>query len=68
MLDKTDRLLNIPEVRARSGMSRASIYRKLKDGQLLAVKIGRSTRIRESDLARFMAELKPYGASVREAR
>jgi excisionase family DNA binding protein len=54
-----DRLLRVPEVRERLGrVSRESIYKLINSGQLTSVKLGRSRRIRESDLEQFIAALR----------
>lgn len=44
----------VNEVRATTRDSRATIYRRIKAGQLEAVKIGSSTRIRTSSLIRLL--------------
>ena len=50
-------LLKIPDVMQRTGLSKASVYRVITSGQLKTVKIGRSVRITESELSRFINSL-----------
>ena len=41
----------------RTGLSRSGIYRVINSGQLKVIKIGRSVRISESELTRFIESL-----------
>ncbi len=50
-------LHRIPEAMARTGLSRSGLYRVINLGQLKVVKIGRSVRITEHDLADFINSL-----------
>jgi excisionase family DNA binding protein len=50
-------LLRIFEVMERTGLSKASVYRVINAGQLKTVKIGRSVRVTESELTRFIEAL-----------
>ena len=50
-------LLRLPQVMDRTGLSKASIYRVINAGQLKTVKIGRSVRISESELSRYIESL-----------
>jgi excisionase family DNA binding protein len=50
-------LLKFPEVMERTGLSKASVYRVINAGQLKTVKIGRSVRISETELSRFINSL-----------
>jgi excisionase family DNA binding protein len=50
-------LLKIAEIMARTGLSKASVYRVINAGQLKTVKIGRSVRVTESELSRFIEAL-----------
>lgn len=50
-------LLRIFEVMDRTGLSKASVYRVINAGQLKTVKIGRSVRVTESELSRFIEDL-----------
>jgi excisionase family DNA binding protein len=50
-------LLKLPEVMERTGLSKASVYRVINAGQLKTVKIGRSVRISETELSRFINSL-----------
>jgi excisionase family DNA binding protein len=50
-------LLKIGEIMDRTGLSKASVYRVINAGQLKTVKIGRSVRVTESELSRFIEAL-----------
>ena len=50
-------LLKISEIMDRTGLSKASVYRVINAGQLKTVKIGRSVRVTESELSRFIEAL-----------
>lgn len=50
-------LLKIGEIMDRTGLSKASVYRVINAGQLKTVKIGRSVRVTESELSRFIEDL-----------
>jgi excisionase family DNA binding protein len=50
-------LLKIGEIMDRTGLSKASVYRVINAGQLKTVKIGRSVRVTESELTRFIEDL-----------
>ena len=50
-------LLKISEIMDRTGLSKASVYRVINAGQLKTVKIGRSVRVTESELSRFIEDL-----------
>jgi len=50
-------LLTIEMVSVRTSMSRSALYRQIQEGQLIAVKIGKSLRIKETDLQAFIASL-----------
>jgi excisionase family DNA binding protein len=50
-------LLKIAEIMGRTGLSKASVYRVINAGQLKTVKIGRSVRVTESELSRFIEAL-----------
>jgi excisionase family DNA binding protein len=54
----SDRLLRVPEVRERLGrISQETVYKLFASGRLPSVKLGRSRRVRESDLDQFIASL-----------
>lgn len=61
-----DHLLDVQEACNKGNISRSKLYNLLATKQLTAVKIGRATRIRASDLARFIDGLPTIGAN-REA-
>jgi excisionase family DNA binding protein len=44
-------------VMARTGLSRSAVYRVINEGKLKTVKIGRSVRISEQELTRFINSL-----------
>jgi len=50
-------LLKIAEIMDRTGLSKASVYRVINAGHLKTVKIGRSVRVTESELSRFIEAL-----------
>lgn len=55
-----DQLLTVPEVAQRLRVSRATAYRHIADGSIRTVEAGRGkratkSRVRESELARFIA-------------
>lgn len=51
------KLLTIPEVRGRTQSSQSAVYNWIRDGKLVAVKLGRSTRITEESLDAFLHAL-----------
>jgi hypothetical protein len=60
-----DRLLSLEAVRDRLGRpSRAFLYARILQpaGPLRTVKLGRSVRVREADLARLVADLAEAGS------
>jgi len=50
-------LHKLSEVMTRTGFSRSAVYRVINLGQLKTVKIGRSVRVKEADLHRFIESL-----------
>ena len=50
-------LITIDEAAARLSIGRSHIYQQMQLGRLRSVRIGRSRRILESDLAAFIEEL-----------
>ena len=50
-------LLKISEIMDRTGLSKASVYRVINAGQLKTVKIGRSVRVTEAELSRYIEAL-----------
>ena len=44
-------------VMARTGLSRSAVYRVINEGKLKTIKIGRSVRISEQELNRFINAL-----------
>jgi excisionase family DNA binding protein len=52
-----DPLLDVPTTERLLGVSRSSLFELLRAGHLPAVKLGRRTLIRTSDLSRFIANL-----------
>ena len=50
-------LHKLSAVSARTGLSRSAVYREIKAGKLHIVKIGRSVRISEVELGRYIASL-----------
>jgi excisionase family DNA binding protein len=50
------RFVTVAEVAAQLRVSNMTVYRLIQAGQLAAVRVGRSYRIRESDVDRYLAE------------
>jgi excisionase family DNA binding protein len=50
-------LLRIGEVCLRLGMSRSSVYREIHNGNLRALKIGKSLRISQDELTRYVSSI-----------
>jgi excisionase family DNA binding protein len=51
-----DRLLKIPEVKARLGLGKSTIDKFIAEGRIKSLKIGRARRIAASEVARFIRE------------
>jgi excisionase family DNA binding protein len=49
-------LLTVAEVAATMRVSNMTVYRLIKSGDLAAVRVGKSYRIRESDVQRYLDE------------
>jgi excisionase family DNA binding protein len=54
MLEVDERYLTLPEVAERLKVSRRTVYRWIKDGDLNAYKFANEYRITESDLKAFL--------------
>lgn len=52
----SDRLLTIPEACERLRIGRATLYARIADGLVPAIKIGAATRLREADIDRVIAQ------------
>jgi len=50
------RYVTVAEVAGQLRVSNMTVYRLVQAGQLTAVRVGRSYRIREEDVDRFLAE------------
>jgi excisionase family DNA binding protein len=50
-------LLTVEQAAAELHIARRRVFELIRDGQLRSVKIGRSRRIRSSDLADYVAQL-----------
>ncbi len=50
-------LLTVKDTCKLLSISRSSLYELIKEGALPIIKIGRSTRIRRSDIEKFVADL-----------
>ncbi|MGH9077561.1 MAG: helix-turn-helix domain-containing protein [Acidimicrobiales bacterium] len=53
--DNRSRFVTVGEVAAALRVSNMTVYRLVQAGQLPAVRVGRSYRIREDDLDRYLA-------------
>jgi excisionase family DNA binding protein len=49
-----ERFLTLSDVRAMFNVSRSTVWRWVTEGRLRVIKVGNVTRIRESDLHRFI--------------
>ena len=49
-------LLTVAEVAAAMRVSNMTVYRLIKGGELPAVRVGKSYRLRETDLERFLED------------
>lgn len=56
----SERLLTIPDAAREASVGRTTIYKHIGRGDLVAVKVGRLTRIRRSDLEDWMCRLGTY--------
>lgn len=59
--NQTPKLLSLNEVSERTALSRSTIYREIDAGRLVAVKIGKSVRITDSELRRYIESLQVRG-------
>jgi len=50
-------LLSLTEVGERTALSRSTLYREIEGGRLTAVKIGKSVRVTDSELRRYIEAL-----------
>jgi excisionase family DNA binding protein len=58
---QTPKLLSLNEVSERTALSRSTIYREIESGRLVAVKIGKSVRVTDSELRRYIESLQVRG-------
>jgi excisionase family DNA binding protein len=58
---QTPKLLSLNEVSERTSLSRSTIYREIEGGRLIAVKIGKSVRVTDSELRRYIESLQVRG-------
>lgn len=64
-LSMMDNILTIQEVLQKTRLSRTGLYAEINRGGLVAVKVGRRTFVRSSDLDSWFKTLKPkVGTSV----
>ena len=57
-----DRLLTVGEVAATMRVSNMTVYRLIKGGDLPAIRVGKSYRIRQSEMERYLDERRVEGA------
>ena len=55
---------SVAEVIARTGLGRDKVYRLIRDGQLVARKVGRRTLVVSSDLEKFLTSLPVIGRAA----
>ena len=58
---QSPKLLSLTEVGERTALSRSTLYREIEAGRLMAVKIGKSVRITDSELRRYIESLQIRG-------
>ena len=64
--DPISRLLTVAEVAAVIRVSRMTVYRLIRRGQLNAIRVGRNYRVKEDDLQRYLkAQAVPGEATAR---
>ncbi|HSL14812.1 MAG TPA: helix-turn-helix domain-containing protein [Actinomycetota bacterium] len=51
----SDRLMTVAEVAATMRVSNMTVYRLIKSGDLPALRVGRSYRVRESDVEKYLS-------------
>lgn len=54
--DARPRFLTVAEVASQLRVSNMTVYRLVKAGELAAVRVGKSYRLREEDVDRYLAE------------
>ncbi|HEX9122476.1 MAG TPA: helix-turn-helix domain-containing protein [Actinomycetota bacterium] len=54
-MGRDDRLLTVSEVCQEMRVSSMTVYRLIKSGELPAIRLGRSYRVRESDVDRYLS-------------
>ena len=62
-----DRLLTVGEVAAAMRVSNMTVYRLIKGGELGAIQVGKSYRIRETALERYLDDRRVDRAAVTPA-
>lgn len=63
-MDEQHEWLNVPEVAAELRIARSCAYELVADGEIPAVKIGRSVRARRKELDRWLED-QSYAGAVR---
>ena len=56
----SEQLLTVPDAAREASVGRTTMYNQISSGSLVAVKVGRLTRIRRSDLEDWMRRLGTY--------
>jgi excisionase family DNA binding protein len=56
----SEQLLTVPEAGREARVGRTTLYKEIGSGNLVAVKVGRLTRIRRSDLEDWIRRLGTY--------
>lgn len=59
-------LWSINDLAGFCGLSRDTIYRRIREGKLPAVRFGTAIRIREENVLKFLETVSPYQASPGE--
>ena len=64
----SDRILRLPDVKERTGLSRTSIYRKMKNGDFPnCVKLGAASGWKEAEVDQWVGALPRRGAPAPES-
>lgn len=67
MNETAEKILKLEEVLDRLPLSRADVYRRVKDGQLQAVKVDHRLQFNEADVEKFRADYEKGQSSFRDA-
>lgn len=63
----TPLLISLAEVEVLLGVSRTTLWRLLRDGQMASVKVGRRTKVVKADVDDFIERLRAQAAQIRQS-